>query len=242
MFDLEQAIADWRKQMLAAGIKIPAPLDELESHLREDVEEQMRSGLSEQQAFELGVRRIGRADALKMEFDKVAGLQEARLGKVIGIACGVFAGLFSLLLTPKLLTVHDLSTEQRLWGLAAVALTTLSIASWRFSHKYLPVIRNRRTRRTVGMACGLAGVVWILVFGSLLSNVIVPQILGGGAAADSVRGSVLIGLKDIPPGGLVPIFWVAISILWAMALMAILGGIAYGLEEAARRHNVATTS
>ena len=39
MFDLEQAIAEWRKQMLAAGIKAPVPLDELESHLREEVEE-----------------------------------------------------------------------------------------------------------------------------------------------------------------------------------------------------------
>jgi hypothetical protein len=38
--------------MLAAGIRTPVPLDELENHLREDVEQQMRSGLSAQQAFE----------------------------------------------------------------------------------------------------------------------------------------------------------------------------------------------
>lgn len=37
MFNLEQSIADWRRQMLATGIKTPAPLDELESHLREDI-------------------------------------------------------------------------------------------------------------------------------------------------------------------------------------------------------------
>ena len=52
MFDLEQSIADWRRQMLAAGIKTPVPLEELENHLREDVEEQMRSGVTAQQAFE----------------------------------------------------------------------------------------------------------------------------------------------------------------------------------------------
>jgi hypothetical protein len=33
MFDLERAISDWRRHMLAAGLKAPAPLDELESHL-----------------------------------------------------------------------------------------------------------------------------------------------------------------------------------------------------------------
>ena len=40
MFDLEKAIANWRKQMLAAGIKMPAPLEELEIHLREEIEQQ----------------------------------------------------------------------------------------------------------------------------------------------------------------------------------------------------------
>lgn len=35
MFDLEQSIAEWRRQMLAAGIKTPVPLEDLEIHLRE---------------------------------------------------------------------------------------------------------------------------------------------------------------------------------------------------------------
>jgi len=54
--------------MLAAGIKTPVPLEELESHLREDVEEQVRSGVTAQQAFETTVRQIGRGDALRTEF------------------------------------------------------------------------------------------------------------------------------------------------------------------------------
>ncbi len=37
MFNLEQSIAEWRQQMLAAGPKNPTPLNELESHLREDM-------------------------------------------------------------------------------------------------------------------------------------------------------------------------------------------------------------
>ena len=53
MFDLEQSIADWRQQMLAAGIKTPVPLEELEIHLREEIERQMKSGLNEQDAFEI---------------------------------------------------------------------------------------------------------------------------------------------------------------------------------------------
>jgi hypothetical protein len=51
MFNLEQAISEWRRQMLAAGIKTPVPLEELELHLREEIERQIQSGASKQQAF-----------------------------------------------------------------------------------------------------------------------------------------------------------------------------------------------
>jgi len=56
--------------MLSAGIKTPVPLDEVESHLRDDVEQQMRSGLSAQHAFEAANQHIGRGDVLKKEFAK----------------------------------------------------------------------------------------------------------------------------------------------------------------------------
>ena len=52
MFDIEKSIADWRRQMLAAGIKTPAPLDELESHLRDEIEHQMNSGQGEAEALQ----------------------------------------------------------------------------------------------------------------------------------------------------------------------------------------------
>jgi hypothetical protein len=73
MFNLEQAIAEWRRQMLAAGLKTPVPLEELESHLREDVERQMQSGLDAQRAFENSIQRIGPAQRLKTEFKKICG-------------------------------------------------------------------------------------------------------------------------------------------------------------------------
>src|SRR3984957_6322651 len=73
MFDLEQAILEWRQQMLAAGIKTPVPLEELESHLREEIEEQIQSGMSQEQAFETAVKHIGHASELKGEFKKTCG-------------------------------------------------------------------------------------------------------------------------------------------------------------------------
>jgi hypothetical protein len=73
MFELEQSISAWRRKMLAAGIKTPVPLDELESHLREEIERQMQLGENAQQAFEVAVARIGRAEVLKAEFAKAKG-------------------------------------------------------------------------------------------------------------------------------------------------------------------------
>jgi hypothetical protein len=74
MPDLEKSIAEWRRQMLAAGIKSPVPLEELEIHLREEIEQQMKSGLSEQDAFNSTVQKIGEAGLLKTEFKKASGL------------------------------------------------------------------------------------------------------------------------------------------------------------------------
>ena len=57
MFNLDEAIAEWRRKMDAGGVKAPVPLDELESHLREDLEQRMQSGANAEQAFEAAVQR-----------------------------------------------------------------------------------------------------------------------------------------------------------------------------------------
>jgi len=86
MFDLEQFIAEWRRQMRAAGIQTPVPLEELESHLREDVERQMKSGLKAQEAFEVSVRQIGQPAMLKNEFKKV---ERTLMTKILIILLGI---------------------------------------------------------------------------------------------------------------------------------------------------------
>jgi hypothetical protein len=71
MFNLEQAIAEWRKQMLAAGIQAPMPLEELEIHLREEIERQMKLDLNKATAFEIAGRKIGDGRQLQNEFTKI---------------------------------------------------------------------------------------------------------------------------------------------------------------------------
>lgn len=235
MRNLNDEIAAWRTRMAAGGIKSSVVLDELESHLREDVERQVRAGRSEEDAFAAAAQRIGQSDLLKAEFAKIGGLKESRAGKLIAIGCCGFAALYSMVLAPGLFTIHELSPVQRIQGLSAVTLTFFSIVSWRFSYRFLPIIRSRRARTIAVIGCGLAGLVWLLIFANLLPNVIVPHAMHDGASTESIRGSVLIGLQHATDGGFAAVFRIGLSLLWAMTLAAILGAVAYGLEEAAKR-------
>jgi len=104
MFNLEPAIAEWRQQMLAAGIKTPVPLEELESHLRDEIEERKRAGSSSEQAFDAAVQQIGQAGILESEFDKADETNErhrmndimfGRFGRIVAIV--MFAGMLIIL-------------------------------------------------------------------------------------------------------------------------------------------------
>jgi hypothetical protein len=98
MFDLEQSITDWRNQMLAAGIKTPVPLEELEIHLREEIEQQMRSGTEAQPVLEAAIQKIGRTDVLKNEFQKtnLPTVEETRIKVIAGGVLTLLVGFIML--------------------------------------------------------------------------------------------------------------------------------------------------
>ena len=96
MFDLEQSVSEWRRQMQSVGVKNPEIVDELESHLREDFARRVQSGESEEQAFEGAVQCVGQANLLKHEFAKISGKKWAWLRKLKGIMAGAFDPVPSL--------------------------------------------------------------------------------------------------------------------------------------------------
>jgi hypothetical protein len=104
MFNLDHAIAEWRKQMLAAGIKTPVPLEELEIHLREEIERQIKSGLNEQKAFETAIQRIGQPKMLDNEFKKS---ERTFMKRTLIILIGIFAVLFGPAVFLPALALHN---------------------------------------------------------------------------------------------------------------------------------------
>jgi hypothetical protein len=86
MFDLEQSITEWRKQMHAAGIMAPAQLMELENHLREEIERQIKLGATLRIAFEKSSAIIGEPVRLNSEFKKIRVPQSWQILAVLWFA------------------------------------------------------------------------------------------------------------------------------------------------------------
>ena len=206
MFDLEQSIADWRRQMLAAGIKTPVPLEELEIHLREEVERQMKSGLDEAEAFKASVQKIGQAHMIRDEFKKVETTKKDRKWELAQILLLAFSSLFPLVVGRQVF-YSEMTPGQKISGLAAVV--TFSLLAWggRLGCGMFPVIRARRIRSAVTNSCCVLMMLWWIV----LFNIILPR-------HDFATGQLLV------------------TILWGFITPAgAVIGLALGIGNAARK-------
>jgi len=103
MSDLDQSIAEWRRRMLAAGIKTPVPLVELENHLREDMDHLRSSGMPDAQAFEIAVTRLGKSGSMQTEFKKIGRMPSDFVGLMSFIWIGTTIWI-ALVLSGRLLS------------------------------------------------------------------------------------------------------------------------------------------
>jgi hypothetical protein len=206
MFNLEQAIASWRKQLAASGIDSLA-LDELEDHLRLEIEDQVQKGLLVDRAFDDAVRQIGSSNAVSGEFIKTAGYRENRERSYklawMGICALGYAVPFGLSGRHLL---SQLNFEERWLAAAAVTFTILSLFSGLIVYRFLPVIHDRKIRTKVQSAALLPALLWVGAFAFF----ILPRV-------EFTFGRLLV------------------TTLWALSPMATFSGVVFGLDEAVRR-------
>jgi hypothetical protein len=215
MFYLEQSIAEWRKQMLAAGIKTPVPLEELEIHVREEIEQQMKSGLNETTAFHLAVQKIGKANMIQSEFQKVSTPADVRKWKIRQIALMLAASVFPLwvggMMLFKIGNFSHLNPPERMSGLAALAVYSLLGWSGRLNCRFFPAIRSKQSRDFLAGVFLVPVMLWWIVF----FRIIVPR-------------------YDFTSGQLVAAF------LWGFVTpMGLSMGLIWGMEAAAQKKVVA---
>jgi hypothetical protein len=218
MFSLKKSIAEWRQQMLAAGIKTPVPLEELEIHLREEIERQMKSGLSEQEICDSAAQKIGQAHMIQNEFKKVEEAKEARNWKLTQILFAVVTSLLALFLCGmvifKMGCFSETTSGQKTSSLTAIAAFALLAWGGGLSWKMFPVIRAKRIRDAICISGGVLLMLWWMIF----VHIILPR-------HDFTTGQLLVTIlwKMIVPGG-------------------IFGGLIVGIETAARKKVAMTGS
>lgn len=114
MNNFEPEIADWRRRLIAAGFKSAAVLDELESHLREDIERRIRAGADASRVFEVAVARFGEPGALKMEFDRVKKQQRKYMKRGVMIGAGIVGVMVGMaLVMPALAQYRQIGAMHR---------------------------------------------------------------------------------------------------------------------------------
>jgi len=172
MFNLEQSIAEWRKQMLAAGIQSPVPLEELENHLREEIEQRIALGISTPLAFEASIQQIGKTNVLKQEFEKIAGTKEAHESKKSQLALILSLGVFLLPFVVYFSFNSGLTPGQRLSGLAALVTTVLLTYIGQSGFGFAPPVFNRHVRLIIGLSGYLTYALWVVVF----AYVVLPRL------------------------------------------------------------------
>lgn len=107
--------------MLAAGIKTPVPLEELEVHLREGIEQRMKAGQDAHAAFAMAIREMGLTEVIKTEFKKVdetavkTAFVPALVFALLIIGNVVFLGCTVALLPQRMATHFDANGQPNGW-------------------------------------------------------------------------------------------------------------------------------
>ena len=207
MFNLEIKIAGWRKQLLAAGIKSPVPLDELESHLREEIERLVESGLGEQGAFISAVQKIGPVHVLRSEFGKIERTKESHRWKLFEIFFLVNTLLIPLAAASQAFIFKDgvfskMTTGQQIAILSEAVAFLVFAWAMRLCHERFPVLRSNRIRDAI-----FVPVLFLVIAGIL----ILPH-------CDFTDGTR------------------AVVSLWVFTPFGILIGWCWGFATAARKH------
>jgi hypothetical protein len=194
-------------------------LEELEGHLREEIEQQIKSGLNEAKAFETAIQKIGQAGMVQGEFKKIADGKDALRWRFIETGFGLFASAMPLCLCFQVLyaparSAADLTPGQQLSGV--LAMLTFAALAWggRLSYKMFPVITSKRGRDVITSLCAGPVMLWWVIF----MNLIVPH-------------------HDFTMGQFV------VAFLWAFAAPAgLVIGLPWGMETAARKRMAAVTA
>ena len=183
--------------MAASGINAPAVLDELESHLREEVERQTSAGVDASKAFASAVQKMGTASALKNEFKKSMG---AVVVEKLMLAAAVLVLTFGIFLGSVTVVLCYLTLAERIVGAVAMISTVVTAFAWPALVSRLPVIHSTRKLHAAQIFC--------LVVGFGVCTLFIQLIVNRFAYTDGI----------VPAVGFFGIFFIALGLAVAAGL------------------------
>jgi len=217
MSEVERLVAGWRERMVARGTFSPEDLDELELHLRSEIDLLGDQGLSAEEGFLVAARRLGEPEALGSEYAKVhpwatwrAPVYWMATGVLLFLCvqlCASFAG-FAALNVGGLGGMSDAALSVLYVGLALGLPAGLVLGIWR-------LLRRRPVASIAGRR--LTGV--LLVAFALVLTVIprlVWPITGYRASATVFPSSAVL---------------TAMYLAWSGLLLGFLGALVFRLRR-----------
>ena len=156
MFELESQIRKWKTHLYSAGSIGHSDIEELESHLRDSMDELTGRGINLEEAFLLAVRRLGDVAVIHEEFAKLstedvwrqllvpadnplnARRNRKELTIVIGLA--LLAGLLSKI--PALFGYGDIEASMDVYARNATFIAFMPVSLYFIWKRSLPIGRS----------------------------------------------------------------------------------------------------
>ena len=118
MPDIKALVASWRSTLSQTLVGREEALDELESHLWEEIERRTQAGADAESAFHATVAKLGSPDLLALEFAKVpaAPIPWTPVRVVCGVTILTTVGVDSTRVTATSLRDHSSSLSPQFWS------------------------------------------------------------------------------------------------------------------------------
>jgi len=229
MHNLEQAIENWRNELLAQEALLAENIEELEDHLRTSLSHLVNQGLSEEEAFFIATKRMGTSTNLNAEYGKinlaVLWIQRLRwmiLGVLVFYALNRFWILFAKVTSESLLFYSNSPISS---GILYVALSAiLPIVVWiglsSIAHTNSVLLNHlttffrfisKRPRRWASFLVGLFLVFPVaeIISAGIVTRLISPQMIGEYSRVAAWYG--LISKLSLPIFGTLILLWLGRS-------------------------------
>jgi hypothetical protein len=222
MFTVEQAVENWKNDLRQKQTLMETDIEELESHLREEMERLTPLGLTEEEAFVIAARRIGDTTQMAAEFAKVntAAIWKTRfLWMVVGVLIlRILSSCANFLSTAGVFLGHQFAGISWLTaGILSVAVQTMILLVL-FYIFYVMAVKTSLFHQIRKRSAVITMVV-VFVLSSLLgaSSSFFCQVFLARYCGVEQMGQFAVGssYSSVATAILWPILWIVI-LLWLM--------------------------